>query len=390
MNGVKIAVSGFAAGAALMYMSDPDRGKRRRALARDKSLRMWNGFSGLLDQAQRDSANRARGAVHAVQTAFRNPRTDDQVLVQRVRSKLGRVVSHPHAIRVTAENGRITLTGLILKDEVDGLLNCIKAVPGVRSVDNELEAHELSEHISSLQGGIKRESRSVLARQNWTPALRITAGALGGALVSYGVRNEGPLAAAGGLMGAALLTRAICNRELRDIVGVGDGARAIQFEKAIHIQAPVEEVFRFWSNYEKLPFFMTHLKEVRDLGESKSHWVAEGPAGIPVSWDAEVIQFIPNKLLAWRSVSGSTIETEGVVRFDEDPHGGTRVGIRMFYKPPAGVLGHYVASLFGADPKSEMDDDMVRLKSLIELGKTRAHGVRVDRESLSLGQTGAA
>jgi len=54
----------------------------------------------------------------------------------------------------------------------------------------------------------------------------------------------------------------------------------------------------------------------------------------------------------------------------------------MWYRPPAGVLGHYVASLFGADPKSEMDDDMVRLKSLIEIGKTRAHGVRIQRESL--------
>ena len=87
---------------------------------------------------------------------------------------------------MTAENGNVTVTGLILKDEIDSLLKCIKAVPGVTSVDDKLEVHESSEHISSLlAGAIKRESRSLLARQNWTPALRITAGAPGGALVSW-------------------------------------------------------------------------------------------------------------------------------------------------------------------------------------------------------------
>jgi uncharacterized membrane protein len=203
-------------------------------------------------------------------------------------------------------------------------------------------------------------------------------------LVTDGVRKHGFGAATESMVGAALIGRAIFNREFRDIVGVGDGARVIEFEKAIHVQAPVDEVFRFWSDYEKLPRFMSHLKEVHDLGAGRSHWVAEGPGGIPVSWDAEVTQCIPNKLLAWRSLPGSTVETEGTVRFDEDSKG-TRVGVRMFYKPPAGVLGHYVASLFGADPKSDMDDDMVRLKSLMEVGKTRAHGVRVEREAVSQG-----
>ena len=40
----------------------------------------------------------------------------------------------------------------------------------------------------------------------------------------------------------------------------------VEFDKAIHIQAPVEEVFAFWSDYQKFPCFMSHLKEVHDLG----------------------------------------------------------------------------------------------------------------------------
>jgi uncharacterized membrane protein len=382
MNVVKTALSGFAAGAVAMYFSDPDRGKRRRAIVRGQSVRMWNSFSRLLDKAERDAVNRARGVGYATQAVFRNRRTDDQILVERVRSQLGRLVSHPHAIDVTAKDAKIVLKGDLLQSELRHLVRCVKAVPGVENVEEQLKIHESSEHISSLQGGSRRESRSELRQQNWTPALRMGAGAVGGALISYTSRKKGPLALAGGFAGAALLGRAVCNRELRDLVGIGDGARAVEFDKTMHIQAPVEEVFRYFSDYEKLPCFMTHLKEVRDLGSGKSHWVAEGPGGMSISWDAEVTQSVPNKLLAWRSLPGSRVDTEGVVRFDQNSNGGTRLTVRMWYKPPAGVFGHYVAALFGTDPKSEIDDDLVRLKSLIEVGKTRAHGVRVNRESM--------
>jgi uncharacterized membrane protein len=386
MNSVKLAVSGFAAGAAVMYLADPDRGKRRRALARDRSVRMLNSFSGMLDKAQRDASNRTKGLVHAIRGTFRTERADNQVLVQRVRSHLGRLVGHPHAIEVEAEDGKIVLRGPVLRNEVAHLLRCARAIPGVTDLEDKLDVQESAEHFSSLQGGTRREGRSEFMQQNWTPVLRITAGALGGALILYGLREDGPPGWACALAGTALLGRAISNRELRDLVGAGGAAPAVEFDKTFQIRASPVEVFRFWADYQKLPSFMTHLREVCDLGQGRSHWVAEGPAGISVSWDAEVTQAIPNKLLAWRSIPGSTIETEGVVRFDESPNGSTRVGIRMLYKPPVGVLGHYVASLFGADPKAEIDEDMVRLKSLLERGKTRAHGITVSRESLVQGE----
>ena len=388
MGIVKIAASCFAAGAGVMYLADPDRGKRRRALVCDQSTRLWNQFSRLVDKAQRDAGNRTRGAACAVGAAFRNSRTDDDVLVQRIRSRLGRLVSHPHAIEVNSENSNVTLAGHVLKSEVERLERCVRAVPGVRSVESKLEMHDSPENISSLQGGTPREGRSGLMQQNWTPALRVTAGGLGGALIAYRLRNDSALATAGALAGTAILGRAVLNREFKDIFGYGDGARVVEFAKTIHIQAPVNEVFRYWSDYEKLPRFMTHLKEVHALGEGKFRWTAEGPGGTSVSWEAETTQNVPNKLLAWRSVPKSRVETEGIVRFDENSNGGTRVSIRMRYKPPAGILGHYVAALFGRDPKSEIDDDMVRLKSLIEIGKTRAHGVRVNRESVAAARQG--
>jgi len=307
------------------------------------------------------------------------------VLVQRIRAQLGRLVSHPHAIEVTSTNGKVALAGIVLTSEAEHLVRCLRVVPGVESIESKLEVHDSPERISSLQGGVPRESRSELMQQDWTPALRVAAGVLGGSLIANRLLNESARATAGALAGAALLGRAVFNREFSDIVGYGDGARAIDLEKTIHIQAPVHEVYQYWSDYETLPRFMTHLKEVHALGEGTFRWTAEGPAGLSISWDAETIECVPNKLLAWRSVPGSTIETEGTVRFEENSHGGTRVRIRMCYKPPAGIIGHYVAALFGRDPKSEIDDDMVRLKSLMETGKTRAHGVRVERESVLAG-----
>jgi uncharacterized membrane protein len=162
-----------------------------------------------------------------------------------------------------------------LQDEVDHLLGAVRAVPGVDDVLSRLEVHEDAGKLSSLQGGVPRESRSELMQQNWTPALRMAAGTLGGALIWHGARSHGAVKAVkavSNVAGTALVTRAVFNRELCDIIGIGDNARVIEIDKAVHIHAPVEEVFGFWSNYRLFPHFMSHLKEVQDLGNGKSHW----------------------------------------------------------------------------------------------------------------------
>lgn len=382
MAEVRTAVRSFAAGAAAMYFFDPRMGRRRRALFRDGALCRFNSLAHQMDKAWRDVGNRAQGAVTAIRGAMRRDHAGDAILAQRVRSAIGRVVSHPHALEVSAGDACIVLRGHVLSNELHGLMSCVRGTRGVREVVNHLEVHEDASGIASLQGGVHRESRAELMQRNWTPGLRVGAGALGGGILIYASRNRGALRVAGSVAGAALLARAILNKEFRQIIGAGSGARIIEFNKAIHVCAPAEEVFAFWANYQNFPRFMTHIKEVRDLGGGRSHWVAEGPAGIPVSWDAEVTRQVKSKLLAWRSVPGSRVETEGVVRFDEEPEG-TRVGIRLFYSPPAGVVGHMLARLFGANPKQEMDDDMVRFKSLIETGKTRAHGRPVTLEEVS-------
>ena len=133
------------------------------------------------------------------------------------------------------------------------------------------------------------------------------------------------------------------------------------------VNAPVEQVFSFWSDYQNFPHFMRHVRHVRVQGEESS-WIVDGPAGVPVEWRSRVTHRIPDSLVAWHSTAESAVKHEGSVRFDHNGNGGTRVTVRICYRPPAGALGHALATVFGTDPKTEMDDDLMRMKSMIETG----------------------
>jgi osmotically-inducible protein OsmY len=146
-------LTGFAVGAASMYVCDPQRGRRRRALMRDQFTSLANTTSEGLDAAARDLSNRAAGTAAEARRRFRSERPDDDVLVERVRAVLGRAVSHPRAIDVEARNGRVCLYGPILTHEVNALLRAVESVPGVQTLDNKLEPHDHAGNTPSLQGG---------------------------------------------------------------------------------------------------------------------------------------------------------------------------------------------------------------------------------------------
>jgi uncharacterized membrane protein len=298
----------------------------------------------------------------------------DHTITERVRAAMGRVVSHPRAIEVTARDGRVTLRGPILANEVDDLLACVAGVRGVKSVDNQLEPHERAENHPALQGGRQRPGPAIDVMQgHLAPATRFLFGATGGALFAWGLTKSAPTACVLGTVGLALAWPAASGAGLRRGFGLA-GRRPIQVQKAITIDGPVDRVFPFFTQYSNWPRFMSHLREVRDRGDGRSHWVAAGPAGVPVSWDAVITRYEPNRLIAWRSEPGSTVCNAGWLRFEPAGNDRTRVTVHLAYVPPGGALGHFTARLFGADPKSSMDDDLLRLKGLIEQGTTSAPG----------------
>jgi uncharacterized membrane protein len=115
---------------------------------------------------------------------------------------------------------------------------------------------------------------------------------------------------------------------------------------------------------------MAHLDRVTETSGSHSHWVARGPAGLAVEWDAEIINEVENKLIGWRSLAGSDVVTAGSVNFDAARGGRlTQVSVHLQYAPPAGKAGAFLASLFGREPSQTIREDLRRFKQLLEAGE---------------------
>ncbi len=357
-------------GAGLMYLLDPQRGRRRRAMLRDQTVHALRKTTDAVDTTSQDLSNRWRGIrARSRSWVSGDDSVSDAVLEARVRSRIGRIVSHPGSIKVTAHDGHITLSGPILANEVDRLVMRVSAIRGVTGVGNALEAHKQAGHVPGLQGQPTRrgDERSEFMQSNWSPTARLAAGITGGAMALYGMGWHGVRRALLGIMGVTLLTRAATNMELKRLTGLGAGRHAIDLQKTISMAAPVERVFELWSDHENFPRFMSNVREVRRIDDKRSHWVVAGPGGIPVEWTAILTGHEPNRLLAWETEPGSPVQHAGIIHFTANPDGTTTVDVKLSYNPVAGGLGHAVASLFGADPESEMHEDLMRMKAFIEM-----------------------
>lgn len=351
---------GLGLGFGLMYLLDPDRGKRRRALLRDQGLHALSAAEELLDAGARDLGQRTTGLVAELRDRLSREQPTDERLVARVRSKLGRYVSQPRAIVVQANAGDVTLTGPVLASEANQLLKAVSAMPGVQHVENRLELHERMPNARGRTGPVP-----MVARRHWAPGARLVASSAGALLAAYGLSQRRALGTIYGLVGLGLVVRGLADRPLRELTGAGP-RRGIFIQKTLTIHAPVERVYGFWAHFaENFPRFMSHVRQIRELGEGRSVWKVAGPAGTAVEWEAEVTRMVANHVLAWRSRPGSTVETAGSVHF-EPVEDGTRVHVQLTYLPPMGQVGHGVATLFGADPRQEMDEDLARMKRLIE------------------------
>ena len=149
------------------------------------------------------------------------------------------------------------------------------------------------------------------------------------------------------------------------------GDRGVHVRESIRLEVPLPMVYGFWRRLENLPHFMTHLNQVKEAPHGRSHWVAAGPAGLAVEWDAEIINEVENKALAWRSLPGSDVVTAGSVNFDAVRGGrSTQVRVHLQYAPPAGTAGALVASLFGREPSQTIREDLRHFKQLLEAGET--------------------
>ena len=195
-------------------------------------------------------------------------------------------------------------------------------------------------------------------RDERTPAGAMIAAA-GASLIVRGATGHCPVYSATGISTAA--------SDSREALA---GRRGVHVDEAMTINRSREELYAFWRRFEDLPRFMTHLVSVKQIDQRQTHWIAKAPAGRTVEWDAEIINEIPNELIGWRTLAGSSVVSAGSVRFRPAPDGrGTEVRVRLQYAPPAGKLGATIAWLLGHEPSKTIREDLRRFKQLIEAGE---------------------
>jgi len=193
-----------------------------------------------------------------------------------------------------------------------------------------------------------------------------------GALIAYGVSRRSKAGTAIAGVGGVLAFGAM--RQMSE--------EPHEMKATFLINASPEQCYSMWHNFESLPRFMAHLKQVRMLGGNQTEWVAAGPMQREVRWTAETREDQPGRRISWASLPESDIETSGWVEFRADPQGrGTFVTAELRYTAPGGFLGVAFATMMGKHPEFMVREDLRRFKSLVECGEVpttagQTHGPR--------------
>ena len=208
-------ISGASLGAGLMYFFDPDRGRRRRGLMRDKGHRWSRQTRAFTGSTTREMQHRAIGMGAALKSWIQpTPPVSDRMLADRVRAKLGQFSRHPSAIDVHATDGSVTLSGPVLDDEFDRICNAIARIPGVAQIFNRLERHQRAD-VPALQESHEPKTgpRFALMQSHWSPTARTAAAVMGTAAMLYGLSRRTAGATTLAASGFGLLIRSATNQE---------------------------------------------------------------------------------------------------------------------------------------------------------------------------------
>ncbi|SEL78636.1 SRPBCC family protein [Parapedobacter koreensis] len=208
--------------------------------------------------------------------------------------------------------------------------------------------------------------------KNVGTAERVISAAIGGYLLYQGLRDVRRRPIAMLVSSGYLLFRAATGYcPLSRWIGKKEPHNpAINIQTFITVNKPRDAVYRYWRSLQNLPTFMSHLIEVKELDEKRSHWLAKmpGTAGT-IEWDAEIVKDEPGYLIGWQSVSGSPIENAGKVQLYDSPDRlATEMRVVFSYHPPAGGLGTGIAKLLNPFFKQIIEEEIYRFKRVIEAG----------------------
>lgn len=205
------------------------------------------------------------------------------------------------------------------------------------------------------------------------PVASLLLGAAGAALVGGRSRRTAPGAVAA-LAGLALVGIA-AHRPVADALRrAGARRRSGALRVSFVVEQPVDVVFRFCSNFENFPRFIGSLRAVEDFGDGRSHWSAWTPRGGTLEWDTVTTKFVTNRVIAWRSTSGSPVHTTGTLRFTPQADGYTGVSVTIEYAVTAGSIADAVASLAVPSRTRALEADIRRLPEQLRLAAATPSG----------------
>ncbi|HZR27713.1 MAG TPA: BON domain-containing protein, partial [Terriglobales bacterium] len=162
---------GLGAGAITAYLTDPRQGPARRARLVKSSGRLWERAAGHAKKSLLDTQHHLTGISARFHSSLRADEPSGQVLEARVRSRIGRVLSHPRKLHVLCDHGLVTLWGTVPQNEIYQLLRAVKAVPGVKEIQEHLETCG-SEEISKRHLDSFSEAREA-GKLGWSPSKRM-------------------------------------------------------------------------------------------------------------------------------------------------------------------------------------------------------------------------
>jgi uncharacterized membrane protein len=358
------ALTGAVAAAGVTYYFDVDSGRRRRARLGERSTSVARHGLSRLQAASRDLAQRASGLGARATALLRSGgRVAAPVLAERVRARLGRVVSHPGAVKVTADDERtVRLTGAVLAWEHQPLRQAVAAVPGVHGVRDELQVYESADHVSALQGAPRRSSRQAGPDPGGSAALRVLMAVAGGGLLVGGARRTGTLGAVGAAAGGALLlgTLAAPRRARRQ------RGRTLEICQTLHLRAPAEGIYAALRRCDRLVALLPALRALRHRADGATQWTVHDPEGWRLDWTAVITELQPNRQIAWRSTHDSALTQWGMIWLEPIDPQQTRLHVYASVQPLPGRTGQALRRLLGTGPRGELTEHLGHLRRYLE------------------------
>lgn len=345
-------IGGAAIGAAVLYFSGTQRGYRHQMALRNR-IGMKDKTANKIELTARDFSLRWQGLRSRLGHMLRaGQQMDDVALEERVYERLKAVVSNPRMIEISAHAGCVTLSGELAASEKLRLMREVCAINGVQKIDDRLEVKSSNGRASSsLESVTKRPEgpEDGVDPNTWAPALQAVASV-------GGVMRRNPTGTALAVIGLGLIARSVATH-LQEA-----NAQDAGVELSIDIHAAPEFVFDFWSRVENFPRFLSCIRETRDLGGGKLHWVAQTQDGGLVEWDTVLNQHTRPSVLGWTSEPGAEVQHEGMIRFTPIS-GGTRVTVNISCSGPLNALRHIL--MLQANPR-RLEEDLKRMKGFIE------------------------